>query len=571
MKNFGIFLKQLWALTLPYFKSRSGLWALGFFIFLVALSFVLVDVNVRINQWNNRFYTALQKRDEASFWHESLVFVELGFVYVTIAVLRYVLTQIFQIRWRTWLTNHLLGRWTASSAYYRMQMTHRETDNPDQRIAEDLRQFVESTLNLSLAFISNGATLVSFSFILWELSEPLSQITLGGTTIAIPGVLFWAALVYSALVTFILHKIGRPLARLNFDRERREANFRFDLVRTRENAEAIALYGGGEAERGRLVGRFEEVRRSLLAIVNRQKFLVGVQAALDQGVLLLPYVAMAPVYFTGAVEFGAMTQTAGAFGRVQDGFSWFANFYTSLAEWAAVVQRLTGFVEVLEEAERLEVETQRKAVQGEDWSVDGLEVGLPDGTPLFATSLTLKKGEDLLVTGRSGIGKSTLFRVLADIWPFSRGRIEMPEAALGRQTLFLPQKPYVPVGTLRAAVTYPAPEGAVDDGLLRQALADVDLPDLGDRLDERGHWQARLSGGELQRLAIARALVHRPNWLFMDEATSAMDEGMEGRLYRVIKARLPETTIVSIGHRGSLKAFHDREYHLGEAAAQPAE
>ncbi|PWR23917.1 ABC transporter ATP-binding protein/permease [Zavarzinia compransoris] len=565
MSKAWIFLKQLWALTLPYFKSRGGLWALGFFGFLVGLSFVIVEINVRLSYWNNRFFTALQEKNQDTFWAEIVVFAQLAGLWIAFAVLRYVLTQVFEIRWRTWLTNHFIERWTRANAAYKMQLTHRGTDNPDQRIADDLRLFVDKTLALSLSFISNAATLVSFSFVLWSLSGQVQTVTLFGADYVVPGLLFWVALVYSALITWVLHLIGRPLVRLNFERERREADFRFDLVRVRENAEAVALYGGGEAERERLSGRFEEVRRNFMAIVNRQKVLVGVQATFDQAVILVPYLVMGAAYFGGRIPLGHMTQSAGAFNSVQGAFSWFANLYTALAEWAAVVQRLTSFLQVLKQAEAQQSAFAATPAGGSDWVASDLDIALPDGRPLLSTDFTLKEGEHVLITGVSGSGKSTLFRVLAGIWPFGEGGLAIPAGAAGKGTLFLPQRPYVPVGTLRAAVAYPAKAAEVHDDVLRQALADVGLPALAGRLDDEGHWQNTLSGGELQRLALARALVQQPRWLFLDEATSAMDEAMEQRLYTLIRERLPQTTVISIGHRSSLRPFHDREFRLGPA------
>ncbi len=570
MKKAGRFLKQLWRLALPYFKSEEKWSAYAFVAVILGMSLSIVYVNKLLNEWYGRLFSAFQRYDGDAIQRELIYYVVLILIALAIVVVQYVIRQRFLIRWRSWLTREYLSEWLTVRAYWGLQVTGDDTDNPDQRIADDLNQFVNASFNLTIDFIRNAVTLVVFFDVLWGLSG-VASFTLGGVAYEIPGYLVWAALVYAVIGTVITHLLGRRLARLNFQQQKVEADFRFSLIRVRENAEAIALYGGEKAEHGSLYRRFQAVVGNFLAIVGTQKLVVGFTSVFNYISNIVPYLLALPRYMSKAIDLGGLQQVSSAFSQVQDAMSWFVSYYTSLAEWVATTERLTSFRDAMDRYGEQSSTIRREAAPGGAISTSGLEIDLPDGRPLLSRDFSFQPGEDVLISGASGSGKSTLFRALAGLWPFGKGIVNMPGGLAPEKVLFLPQKPYIPIGTLRAAVSYPAPEGAVDDAVLRQALIDADLPDLADRLDEVDHWQRRLSGGEQQRLAIARALIGRPNWLFMDEATSAMDEGMEGRLYRVIKARLPETTIVSIGHRGSLKAFHDREYRLGEAAAQPAE
>lgn len=564
MSKAWTFLKQLWALTLPYFKSEEKWRALLLLGVIIGLNLSLVFLTVVQNDWYRRFYDAMEQRDAPTFWTEALFFCGLAAIYVAVAVLQISLNLKLQINWRHWLTRRYLADWMEGQAFYRLQIADYGTDNPDQRIAEDLKEFVSSTLNLTLGLMNSVVSLVSFVGILWTLSGAFA-LPIGGESISIPGYMVWLAVIYCLFGTWITHWVGKPLVGLNFNQEKVEANFRYDLVRFRENAEGVALYGGEESEGRHLNWRFDAIHDNWLAIIRRRIKLTSFTASFNQAAVIFPFLLGAPQLFSGAIALGGLMQVVSAFSRVQDALSWFVDAYTSLASWTANVQRLTSFRAAVERARGLSTGIERDRAGAVGLEVSDLALNLPDGRVLTTVNLAVPKGRNTLVTGASGSGKSTLFRAIAGIWPFGKGHLHMPADLPADRVLFLPQRPYVPVGSLRAAVSYPTPEGQIADAVLQAALGEVSLGALAGRLDERDNWQNRLSGGELQRLAIARALVHRPDWLFMDEATSAMDEEMERKLYEALKAHLPQTTIVSIGHRHSLKAYHEAEFRLGTA------
>jgi putative ATP-binding cassette transporter len=465
------------------------------------------------------------------------------------------------------MTARYLDDWLEGANHYRMQLLGDAADNPDQRIADDIRLFIELTLTLGVGFLSSVVTLASFATILWTLSAA-APLHLFGVSYDIPGYLFWIALVYAIVGTALTHLIGRPLIPLNFQQQRYEADFRFNLVRTRENSEQIALLDGEPAETARLLDRFGHVVRNWHGIMIRQKKLTFLTAGYGQISLIFPLIVVSPAYFAGAIQLGGMMQTASAYTSVQGALSFFVTAYPQLAQWRAVIDRLDGFNRAVATAQAAAVTPPRVELETGDApeiAVDDLALHLPQGTPLVTVAdLSFKTGDRALVTGPSGSGKSTLFRALAGIWPFGSGRVRVPK---GASVMMLPQRPYFPIGSLAAAVAYPAPPNTYDAATVAEAIAAAGLPGLAGRIEEEAHWNRMLSLGEQQRLGLARALLHRPDYLFLDEATASLDEASEADLYRLLEKRLPGTTLVSIGHRSTLGEFHNRRLTLSRDGA----
>ncbi|MFE1603035.1 ABC transporter ATP-binding protein/permease [Methylobacterium sp. ID0610] len=569
-------LLQIWRLTYPYYATREEtqirIWPFGTFrmqerwvavsmaVLVIGIEFAQVAINVRLSYFNRDWFNAIQNKDSVAFW--ALLFSVFCFwaaIYVTSAIVQYVIQSFLRIRWRAWMTRHYVDRWLGNDTHYRMGFAGAQADNPDQRIADDIDQFTQTTQTLAISFLSAVSNLVSFSVILWNIS---AAFTVPGTDWHVPGFLVWGALIYSGLVTWLTHLIGRPLIRLNFEQQRREADFRFSLARLREYGEQVALLSGGAAERASLRDRFGALIANFYAIVDRRKKLSAFTVSYQQVNVVIPYILVAPYYFAGQIQLGMMTQTAGAFARVESTMSFFITFYVTLADYKAQVDRLTSFDAAMARAETMRTETRLLVApgSGEALQVLDLALGLPDGRRIASVrDLSLRPGETTLLTGPSGSGKSTLFRALAGIWPFGEGMVRTPA---GASLMLLPQRPYLPMGTLRQATTYPDATGRHDDAAIRAALEAARLPHLADRLDEEAPWAQTLSLGEQQRLALARALLAQPDWLFLDEATAALDEPTEAALYRMLRQQLPGTTLVSIGHRSTLDAFHQRRLDM---------
>jgi putative ATP-binding cassette transporter len=554
----------VWRIASPYFRSQDKWAGRGLLAAVVTIELLLVAIDVLINQWNARFYNALQDRNWDVFVREIGVFSLLAACFIALAVYQLYLNQWLQIRWRRWLTGHYLGEWLDHSAnHYRMQLQGDAADNPDQRVSDDVKLFVEKTMEIGLNLLNSIVTLLSFVVILWGLSAA-APLHLFGSSFDIPGYLVWGALIYAIFGTALTQWIGSPLVRLNFQQQRYEADFRFNLVRVRENSEQIALMKGEHAERGRLWDRFNYVVENWYGIMSRTKRLTAFTASYGQAAVIFPYVLVAPAYFAGKIQLGGVAQTASAFGSVQRALSVFVNIYRSLADWRAVLSRLDGFEMSIQSAQQLAAGTASiQSVPSKNEDEIGLRqllVRLPNGEPLVAADgFKLRAGERTLVTGPSGSGKSTLFRAIAGIWPFGDGIIAIPPNAA---VMMLPQRPYFPIGSLYAAIVYPGEASAFSADRVRDALVAIGLPQLADRMDEEAHWNRILSLGEQQRLGLARALLHAPKYLFLDEATASLDEPSEAALYRLLEQKLPKTTIVSIGHRSTLEAFHDRKLTL---------
>jgi vitamin B12/bleomycin/antimicrobial peptide transport system ATP-binding/permease protein len=574
MRGIGPFLRDAWLLTKPYFTRSEERWsARGLLLAIIALNLSLVALTVILSYWRREFYNALQDKNWSAFMELLFLyrqtpsgwmpgFCELAVVHIAIAVYSVYLNQWLQIRWRNWMTTRFLDEWLADRAYYRISLTADRaavgTDNPDQRIAEDLRDFTDNTLSLGLGLLSNIVSLGSFVGILWGLSGAVE--VLG---VSIPGYMVWVALAYAIVGTTLTHLVGRPLSALNFRQQRVEADFRYALVRVRENMEGIALYRGEAEEKATLNHRFRNVIGNWRAIMTRMKLLNTLTVGYDQVAVIFPVVVAAPRYFSGAMQLGGLMQTISAFGEVQGSLSWFVSAYASLANWRAIVERLTTFHGSIVAARAATHEEGFAVSDAPDGTVQlhGMTLSLPNGTKLLeGADLLLTPGQSVVVTGRSGSGKSTLFRAIAGIWPFGQGQVQVPA-----KSLFLPQRPYIPLGSLRHVVTYPHPHDTWSREEIRDALTLAGLPNLADQLDHDQPWAQTLSGGEQQRIALARVLLSKPDWVFLDEATASLDPESEAHLYQTLREQLPNTTLVSIAHRPSVAALHDRRIKFERA------
>jgi vitamin B12/bleomycin/antimicrobial peptide transport system ATP-binding/permease protein len=552
----------------PYWTSEDRWAARGLLLAVVLLTLGMVYLTVLLNQWNNAFYSALQDKNLAAFRSQLFRVTWLITIFIFLAVYQVYLNQMLEIRWRRWLTDRYLRAWLADGAYYRMQLQASETDNPDQRIAEDVHLLAAHTLGLFTGGLRAIVTLVTFVAILWGLSGTFI-VPVGGFSLPVPGYMVWVAVLYAIAGTWVTDWLGRPLVRLNFDRQRYEADFRFSLVRFRENTEGVALYRGEADEFRGFRERFEAVVRNWWGIMLRQKRMTYFTSGYGLGAWIVPSIVAAPRFFRGELGLGGLMQTNQAFQQVQDALSFFVQSYKEIAAWCAVVERLAGFERALDRV-RVPAATGVKRVEGRatHLTVEGVDLYRPDGHPLIANiNLSLFRGDTVLLSGASGSGKSTLVRAIAGIWPFGRGEIRVARDA---RMLFLPQRPYLPIGMLRDVVSYPMPARGVAEGTLREALEVVGLTELAGRLTEAAHWALQLSPGEQQRIAFARALVQKPEWLFLDEATSAVDEATEARLYQLVRERLAETTVFSIGHRATLRPFHARRLMVQLAGNSPA-
>ena len=579
LSAFKQFAARVWALSAPYFRSDEKWKARSLLLAIVLLNLAAVYMLVLLNEWNRVFYDALQNKDAKVFWEQLARFTYLAFGFIIIAVYRFYLTQLLEVRWRAWMTADYLQRWLANHAFYKLELARFSleknsgsdlptTDNPDQRIQEDINLFTTYSVSLSMGLLNAVVTLVSFVGILWSLSGAFA-FTLGGSSYSIPGFMVWMAVLYCVVGSIITHYIGRPQIRLNFEQQRYEADFRHHMVRVREYSESIALDKGEAVERGQLDLRFAAVLKNYLALIKKQKNLVWFTNFFGQAAVVFPFIVAAPRFFSGAIQLGQLMQISSAFGRVQDSLSWLVDNYSNLAAWRATTDRLTSFEDNIsavaqqgraQAAANLIASGALPVAEAGVLTARGLSLNLPGGDTLMSdVSLTARPGDRVLFKGPSGSGKSTLFRAFAGIWPFSTGQSHLPDNAM-----FIPQRPYFPDGSLRGALAYPQPAAQYTDEALKQALTDALLPQLASRLDDQDAWGRKLSGGEQQRLAIARVLLKKPAWIFADEATSALDETAEKSVYEKLLAHVKAVGggIVSIAHRPNVAAFHNQLWEL---------
>lgn len=568
MQRFNLtrqFFRDVWYLTKSYWQSEEKKKAFFLLACIIALTLGVVYMLVLLNQWNNSFYSALQNYDAKKIFDELIHFSWLAAIYILLAVYSYYLQQTLILNWRRWLTTRFIDIWLQNKTYYNLQMFGKDTDNPDQRISEDVRQFVEMTLSFGIGILKAFCTFASFVVILYNLSGSLS-FTFMGKTWTINGYMLWASLLYSVIGTYITHIVGRKLVKINFIQQKYEADFRFSMIRLRESAESVAFYRGEAQEGSVFKQRFKMLLDNFWKLVNKQKQLVFLNSGYSQIAIIFPFVVAMNRYLTKEVTLGGLMQVASAFGRVQDSLSYFVDMYSSIAQWQAVVMRLTCFGhhmhDVYQQAERFHVERFAAADVVE---VDNMQINLPDGKPLLENiSFTLHPGHNVLIKGVSGRGKSTLLRAISGIWPFVDGKIFLPERD---KLMFIPQKSYLPLGTLRAALNYPGNK-PIDDTELIYLMDLCQIGYLKDKLDLEADWSHVLSVGEQQRLAFVRAHIQQPQWLFLDEATSALDEDTEANMYSLLQERLQQTTVVSVGHRSTLNKYHELVLRLNKSTRQ---
>ncbi len=596
LSDFKAQARKVWVLSLPYFQSEDKWKARAMLALIVALNLGTVYMSVLVNEWNRVFYDALQAKDEAVFWKEVWHFTYLAFTFVVLAVYKFYMTQLLEVRWRSWMTTDTLRRWMAHKAFYTIELmrfnqaSDKEgaitSDNPDQRIQEDINLFTTYTVSLSMGLLNSVVTLLSFIGVLWGLSG-MTSFSLGGTTYEIAGFMVWAALIYSVAGSVIAHFIGKPQVKLNFLQQRYEADFRHHLVRVREHSEAIALDNGEKVEGKALDVRFGALLANYLKLLKAQKRLIWFQSGYGQSAIIFPLLLAAPQYFKGTIQIGQFMQIGSAFGYVQGALSWLVDNYPTLAIWKATTDRLTSF-----EASLATVEAQvfnrntplaqsniagaatENIVDANSLQLQNIALALPGGAQLAThVNLQARSGDTIIVSGPSGSGKSTLFRAIAGIWPFTNmgsggnagesGRIVLPEG-FEHSAMFIPQRPYFPNTMLRNALAYPDDAANYSDEALCSALRDALLPQLQTRLDEEDAWDQKLSGGEQQRLALARVFLKKPRWVFADEATSALDEVAEKTIYERLLAqvKLAKGTLVSIAHRPAVAEHHATRWHF---------
>jgi ABC transporter, ATP-binding protein len=556
------FIAGLFHLITPYWNSEEKKSARLYLAGIITLTIAAVYMTLLLNEWFNSFYSALQNYDSDAVYRGLLRFTGLAFAHIAFAVYSYYLQQRLALRWRKWMTKNYLAKWTGQQMYYRLEMFSQGTaDNPDQRISEDINLFTARTLSFMSGLLRSATTIVCFIFVLWNLSEVLS-FSAAGQEIHIYGYLVWTALAYSVLGTWITHKVGHRLVSLNYLQQKLEADFRFSMVRLRETAESVAFYNGAAKEESFLSNRFMTLLRNTLFIIKKQKQLSWLTNSYAQIAIIFPFVVAVPRYLSQNISLGGLMQIANCFGKVQDAMSYFVDVYASLAEWQSCAERLLSFDKHIAAIEKETEEKSGSLVREETpdrlrltdvtISVPAMDENKRTREIISSAACTIRSGEHVILKGPSGSGKSTLLRTLAGFWPYVKGHISMPASS---EMMFIPQKPYIPMGTSAEAASYPLE--TADKEILSPLLMEYGLSHLMEKPDTEADWSHILSLGEQQKLAFVRVFLRKPKWVFLDEATSAMDEETEEKMYRLLTA-LPGTTVISIGHRSTLDKWHDR-------------
>ena len=556
------FIAGLFHLITPYWNSEEKKSARLYLAGIITLTIAAVYMTLLLNEWFNSFYSALQNYDSDAVYRGLLRFTGLAFAHIAFAVYSYYLQQRLALRWRKWMTKNYLAKWTGQQMYYRLEMFSQGTaDNPDQRISEDINLFTARTLSFMSGLLRSATTIVCFIFVLWNLSEVLS-FSAAGQEFHIYGYLVWTALAYSVLGTWITHKVGHRLVSLNYLQQKLEADFRFSMVRLRETAESVAFYNGAAKEEAFLSNRFMTLLRNTLFIIKKQKQLSWLTNSYAQIAIIFPFVVAVPRYLSQNISLGGLMQIANCFGKVQDAMSYFVDVYASLAEWQSCAERLLSFDKHIAAIEKETEEKSGSLVREETpdrlrltdvtISVPAMDENKRTREIISSASCSIKSGEHVILKGPSGSGKSTLLRTLAGFWPYVKGHISMPAPS---EMMFIPQKPYIPMGTSAEAASYPLE--TADEEILSPLLVECGLSHLMEKTDTEADWSHILSLGEQQKLAFVRVFLRKPKWVFLDEATSAMDEETEEKMYRLLTA-LPGTTVISIGHRSTLDKWHDR-------------
>lgn len=552
----------LFHLITPYWNSEEKKSARLYLAGIITLTIAAVYMTLLLNEWFNSFYSALQNYDSDAVYRGLLRFTGLAFAHIAFAVYSYYLQQRLALRWRKWMTKNYLAKWTGQQMYYRLEMFSQGTaDNPDQRISEDINLFTARTLSFMSGLLRSATTIVCFIFVLWNLSEILS-FSAAGQEFHIYGYLVWTALAYSVLGTWITHKVGHRLVSLNYLQQKLEADFRFSMVRLRETAESVAFYNGAAKEEAFLSNRFMTLLRNTLFIIKKQKQLSWLTNSYAQIAIIFPFVVAVPRYLSQNISLGGLMQIVNCFGKVQDAMSYFVDVYASLAEWQSCAERLLSFDKHIAAIEKETEEKSGSLVREETHdrlrladvtiSVPAMDENKRTREIISSASCTIKSGEHVILKGPSGSGKSTLLRTLAGFWPYVKGHISMPAPS---EMMFIPQKPYIPMGTSAEAASYPLE--TADEEILSPLLVECGLSHLMEKPDTEADWSHILSLGEQQKLAFVRVFLRKPKWVFLDEATSAMDEETEEKMYRLLTA-LPGTTVISIGHRSTLDKWHNR-------------